>query len=146
LPRNEALRAATLITLGGAAGRYARGLQVAVRATADWRRVMAIVLVNLTKNLKFARFTIDVLKERLAQLTPPCNRGAEECERFIGETHAGVDTCDKLHEEIRERAFCGPLDLKSMAWLGARFEELRSRITAEVTRFDLFERPLKRRI
>lgn len=106
---------------------------------------MAIVSFNMLRDLKFTRFTIDVLLQRIAQLVPPHNRGRAECERFVGDSRAAVATCDRLHDEISDRVHgIQPPDASALMSLRARLQELHRKIAAEITRFDLFEHGAER--
>jgi hypothetical protein len=98
---------------------------------------MSIALFHLARNLKFTRFAIDVLLQRLEQLKPSC---AEQNERILLETKQSVQNCDHLHNDLCDR-FCAKrsFDAGSIASLLATFEELNRRIADSIARCNVFE-------
>jgi hypothetical protein len=83
---------------------------------------MSTHLFHLARNLKFSRFTIDVLTQRLEQLNSLC---PEEYEPVLTEAKRGVQHCEHLHDELRDRlSGAQPLDAGSIASLLAAFDEL----------------------
>jgi hypothetical protein len=98
---------------------------------------MSMVLFHLARNLKFSRFTIDVLILRLEQLKPRC---PEKFEQILLETKQDVQNCDHVHKDLCDR-FCGAqsFDARSIAALIAAFEALNRRIMDSVARCNVFE-------
>ena len=96
---------------------------------------MSTVLFHLARNLKISRFTIDVLMQRLEQLTPRCKD-----QRVLRETQQAVENCDHLHNDLCER-FCKiqSLDRRSIASLTAAFEVLNRRIKDSISGCNCFE-------
>ena len=98
---------------------------------------MSAVLFHLARNLKISRFTIDVLIQRLEHLASRC---PEKYARVFQETKHGVENCDHLHNDLRDR-FCGAqsFDGRSIASLTAAFEELSRRIADSISGCNVFE-------
>jgi len=98
---------------------------------------MSTVLFRFARNLKFSRFTIDVLLQRLEQLKP---RRPEAYERLYRETKQGVQNCDHLHNDLCDR-FCGAqsLDAGAIKPLIAAFEDLNRRIMDLIAKCNDFE-------
>ena len=98
---------------------------------------MSIALFRLARNLKFSRFAIDVLLQRLEQLKPRC---AEQNQRILLETKQGVQNCDHLHNELCHR-FCAKrsFDTGSIASLLSTFDELNRRIADSIATCNVFE-------
>jgi hypothetical protein len=98
---------------------------------------MSIALFHLARNLKFTRFAIDVLLQRLEQLKPRC---AEQNERILLETKQSVQNCDHLHNDLCER-FCAKrsFDTGSVASLLSTLEELNRRIADSIAKCNVFE-------
>jgi hypothetical protein len=98
---------------------------------------MPIALFHMARKLKFSRFTIDVLIQRLEHLEPCCPK---KFERVLRETKQGVENCDHLHNDLRDRFF-GALsfDARSIASLTSAFEELNRRITDSISGCNVFE-------
>jgi len=98
---------------------------------------MSTHLFHLARNLKFSRFTIDVLTERLEQLNSRC---PEEYGPVLMETKLGVQHCEHLHDELRDR-LCGAqaLDSSSIACLVSAFEELNRRIMDLIAQCNAFD-------
>ena len=98
---------------------------------------MSITLFHLARNLKFSRFAIDVLLQRLEQLRPRC---VEQSERILLETKQGVQNCDHLHNELCDR-FCAKRSFNtgSIASLLSTFEELNRRIADSIAKCNVFE-------
>jgi hypothetical protein len=88
-------------------------------------------------NLKFSRFTIDVLMQRLDQLKP---RRPEGDDLLLGKTAARVEDCNHLHQDLCDR-FSGvqSFDTGAIASLSAAFEELHRRITESIADCNVFE-------
>jgi hypothetical protein len=104
---------------------------------------MSTELFNFARNLKFSRFTIDVLMQRLDQLKP-CR--PEGYELLLGNTTSGVEDCDHLHQDLCER-FSGvqTSDTGAIASLSAAFEELHRRIAESIANCNVFEFDLPHR-
>jgi hypothetical protein len=101
---------------------------------------MPIVLFDFARNLKIARFTIDVLTQRLEQLESPRNGTSEESARFVGLTHESVAACDQLHDALRARSSgVQSLDFGAIAFLNAGFVELHRKIAESIARLNSFE-------
>lgn len=83
---------------------------------------MATHIFHLTRKLKFSRFTIEVLSQRLEQLNSLC---PEEYGPVLSAAKRGVQHCEHLHDELRGQ-LCGAqsLDAVSIASLLAAFDEL----------------------
>ena len=98
---------------------------------------MSTALIHFARNLKFSRFTIDVLIQRLEQLTPRRSVGYE---RLLRETNADVQDCDHMHKDLCDR-FRGlqSIDARSIASLIAAFEELNRRIIGSIANCNFFE-------
>jgi hypothetical protein len=98
---------------------------------------MSTPLFHFARNLKFSRFTIDVLMQRLDDLKP---RRPAEYERLLGETNEGVQDCDHLHKDLCDR-FCRvqSFDAGSIASLTSAFEELHRRIAESISNCNVFE-------
>ncbi len=98
---------------------------------------MSVALFDLARKLKFSRFAIDVLLQRIEPLKPRC---AEQNERILLETKQGVHSCDHLHDDLCDR-FCAKrsFDVGSIASLLATFEELNRRIADSIARCNVLE-------
>jgi len=98
---------------------------------------MSTHLFHLARKLKFSRFTIDVLTERLEQLNRRC---PEEYGPVLMETKRGVQHCDHLHDDLRDR-LCGAqaLDSGSIASLVTAFEELNRRVMDLIAQCNAFD-------
>jgi hypothetical protein len=83
---------------------------------------MPIVLFDFARNLKIARFPIDVLTQRLERLESPRDGTSEESARVVGLTHESVAACDQLHAARRAK-FSGvqSLDTGAIAFLNAGY-------------------------
>ena len=100
---------------------------------------MPIVLLDFARNLKIARFTIDVLTQRLERLESLDGTG-EECERFVGLTHGRVAACDQLHDTLRAKfSSVQSLDSGAIAFLDAGFAELHRKIAESIACLNSFE-------
>ena len=98
---------------------------------------MSTLLFHFARNLKFSRFTIDVLMQRLDQLKP---RRPAEYERLLAKTNEAVRDCDHLHKDLCDR-FCGvqSFDAGSIASLIAAFDDLHRRIAESIANCNVFE-------
>jgi hypothetical protein len=98
---------------------------------------VSVTLFHLARNLKFSRFAIDVLLQRLEQLKPRC---AGQNEQILLETKQGVQNCDHLHKDLYDR-FCAKrsFDTGSIASLLSTFEELNRRIADSIAKCNVFE-------
>ena len=90
---------------------------------------MPLVIFNFARDLKFSRFTIDVLMQRIAEFHPPRHRAPQEYESFIGPTREKVSACDQLHQELSQQFHrVRSWDPGSVASISARFEEFHRRL------------------
>jgi hypothetical protein len=98
---------------------------------------MSTALFHFTRNLKFSRFTIDVLIQRLEQFKARRSVGYE---RLLRETDEGVRNCDHMHKDLCDR-FGGAqsFDARSIASLLVAFEVLNRRIMESIANCNFFE-------
>ena len=102
---------------------------------------MPLVIFNFARDLKFSRFTIDVLIQRISQFRPPQHRAPQECESFIDLTQKRVTACDRLHEELSQQFYRSrSWDSGSIESISLRFEELHRRIADSIASLNSFER------
>jgi hypothetical protein len=101
---------------------------------------MQIVLFNFARNLKFSRFTIDVLMQRLTDLKAPRHPAPEEYERLVGRAHESVTACDHLCDELRGQLYgIQSFDVRAIASWSAGLEELHRKITESIARLNSLE-------
>jgi hypothetical protein len=113
----------------------------------DGSDIMPTILFQFSRKLKMSRFTIDVLMERLTNLSPPRQRAAEEWEGFVGRTYESLKACDRLHNELGEqfdvvRARAAG-DFPSLV---DRFEDLHRRISESIATLNSVENGTARAI
>ena len=102
---------------------------------------MPQVIFNFARDLKFSRFTIDVLLQRISQFHAPRHRAAHECESFIGQTQERVTACDRLHNELCQQFYrARSWDSGSIESISARFEELHRWIADSIASLNSFEK------
>ncbi len=101
---------------------------------------MPTLLFQFSRKLKISRFTIDVLLERLTNLTPPRQRANDEWEGFVGRTYEGLRACDRLHCELGEQIHVVQArNAGDFPSLIDRFEELHRRISESIATLNSFE-------
>ena len=101
---------------------------------------MTTILFQFSRKLRISRFTIDVLMERLTNLSPPLKQAADEWAGFIGRTYESLKACERLHNELGEEfGVVQARDTEDFPSLVDRFEDLHRRISESIATLNTFE-------